>query len=654
MTVENQPVSGMPAEEPHGETNHLKVMAELPLEEREAYWYKHVYRGDVKQLTVRAVIMGMILGGVMSVSNLYVGLLTGWGFGVTITAGILAFAIFKALERILPGGHFTDLENNAMQSVASAAGTMSSAGLVSAIPALLLLNGTKLGNVELAVWIGAISLLGVVVAIPLKRQMINIDQLPFPSGIAAAETIKSLHGHGDEAIKKAKALGVGAFFGAVVAYFKDGNADLMNKLGFKALSALHLPASLPEDPSKFTFKGIGWDKLTLGADMSLMLYAAGAIIGIRTGLSLIVGAAINWFFIAPWLIANKIEVVKMVKGELHWVPVEGGLKQVASWTTWPGTGMLVIATLVGLALQWKSLARAFAGLGDIFKPNKPAPAADDIAAQIEPPGWWFVAGVAVAGVACIVVQAWLFHINALLGVISVLFAVVLSMVTTRVAGETDIAPLGAMGKMTQFFYAAASPGQPITNLMTANVTAGAASHTSDLLGDLKSGYILGAKPRQQFWAQLFGVAAGTLFCVPAYNLLVPNADVLGTKFAAPAALIWKSTAEALSFGLKAIPPSALHLAMYTIAFGVAVTLLENFVPKSRKFLPSPTGLGLGLVLPFGNSLSIFIGALVGWAIMKFAKKETSEYIIPVSSGIIAGESLMSVIIIALFVLLHIV
>jgi uncharacterized oligopeptide transporter (OPT) family protein len=658
MQLENQSTAAAAHDEHAPAVNHLQAMAALPIEERESYWYKNVYRGDVKQLTVRAVIMGMILGAVMSVSNLYVGLLTGWGFGVTITSGILAFAIFKIFEKILPGGHFTDLENNAMQSAASAAGTMSSAGLVSAIPALLLLNGTKLGNVELAVWIGAISFLGVIVAIPLKRQMINIDQLPFPSGIAAAETIKSLHGHGEEAMKKAKALAIGGAIGAFVAYFKDAHVELMNKLaatwaGAKSL-AVGIPPSLPTDPAKFQFKGIGWDKLTLGLDMSLLLYAAGAIIGMRTGLSLLIGATLNWFFIAPWLIENKVTVAKSVNGALTWAPVEGGLRQVAAWTTWPGTGMLVIATLVGLALQWKSLARAFAGLGDIFRPKKAAGVTDDVAARIEVPGAWFVIGLAITGVACIAVQYFLFNIHPVLGFVSVIFAVVLSMVTTRVAGETDIAPLGAMGKMTQFFYAGAAPGQAVTNLMAANVTAGAASHTSDLLGDLKSGYILGAKPRQQFFAQFFGVCAGTLACVPAYNLLVPNAEVLGTKFAAPAALIWKSTAEVLSFGLQAIPPSALYLAGFTVAFGVAVTLIENFFPQSRKFLPSPTGLGLGLVLTFGQSFAIFFGALVAWCIYKFAKKETSEYIIPVSSGIIAGESLMAVIIIALFVGLKIV
>ena len=249
-----------------------------------------------------------------------------------------------------------------------------------------------------------------------------------------------------------------------------------------------------------------------------------------------------------------------------------------------------------------------------------------------------------------VLQVWLFHINFFMAVLAVFLALILSMVVARVTGETDISPTGAMGKVTQLTYGAISPGQPITNLMTANVTAGAAIHSADLLTDLKSGYLLGAKPRQQFLAQLFGVLAGTVFCIPAYFLLVPNAEVLGTKFAAPGALVWKATAEALSKGLSSIPPTALQLAAFTIAFGVIVTLLEHFVPKAKKFLPTPTGLGLALVLPFADSFAIFLGALTAWILQK-ARPDTAErHTIPFSSGIIAGESIASVLIIAILVM----
>lgn len=638
-----------PHEDPNTEVAyHLKKLTELPVDDRESYWRTHVYRGNVQQLTVRGVIMGMLLGGVLSVSNLYVGLKIGWGFGVTITAGILAFAIFRALEKVLPGGHFTDLENNAMQSTASAAGAMSSAGLVSAVPALLLLNGQSIPSLWLAAWVGAISLLGVVVAIPLKRQMINIDQLPFPSGIAAAETIRSLHGEGDEAVKKARILGYAALLGAFVAYFKDAHTVITTKLsgavhlgmGLKPkLLALALPEAIHVPGS---FRGVVWEKLTTQFNVSLLLYAAGAIIGMRTGISVLVGAVLNWWILAPWLIANKIEASGKV--------IEGGFRGVVAWSTWPGTSMMVIATLVAVAFQWKSLARGFAGITDIFRPGAAAKM-DAEEAAIEVPGSWFLWGFGVAAILCVWLQWQLFGIHPALGVMSVLLAAVLSMVATRVSGETDIAPLGAMGKVTQFCYAAISPGSAVTNLMAANVTAGAASHTSDLLTDLKSGYLLGAKPRQQFLAQLFGVAIGTLVCVPVYNILVPNASVLGDKFAAPAAMVWKATAEVLAKGLSTLPPTAMMAAAIAIAFTVIWTLLEQLVPAWRRIPLSPTGVGLAFILPFSDSFAIFFGALVAWAFTAKYRELSDRYLVTISSGIIAGESIMAVVIIAVFKLM---
>ncbi|MFM8378783.1 MAG: OPT/YSL family transporter, partial [Planctomycetia bacterium] len=174
------------------------------------WWLDTVYAGDdAVQLSPRAVVTGMVIGGVMSISNLYVGLKTGWGLGVTITACIIAFAVFRFLESVVPAWRdrpFTILENYTMSSAASAAGYMSSAGLVSAVPALYLTTGRLLTWWEIGLWLAALSMLGVFMAIPLKRQLINVDQLPFPSGIATAETLRSMHGSGGEAVPKARAL----------------------------------------------------------------------------------------------------------------------------------------------------------------------------------------------------------------------------------------------------------------------------------------------------------------------------------------------------------------------------------------------------------------------------------------------------------------
>src|SRR4051812_44669985 len=155
-------------------------------EEIERHWFEKIYAGDdVKQLTLRSVITGMLLGGLMALSNLYVSLKTGWSLGVTVTAAILAFGIWTAIRGVLPRiAPFGPLENNAMQSVASAAGYMTGGGTVAAIPALMMVSDYKFTYLSMTVWIGVLAFLGVFVAIPLKRQMINIEQLRFPSGVA--------------------------------------------------------------------------------------------------------------------------------------------------------------------------------------------------------------------------------------------------------------------------------------------------------------------------------------------------------------------------------------------------------------------------------------------------------------------------------------
>ena len=129
-----------------------------------------------------------------TLSNLYIVLKTGWSFGVTITAGILAFVIFQLGKKLgLVKTEFGMLENNAMQSVASAAGYMTGGGTVAAIPGLMYLTHSPVPAHQIFVWITALAFLGVFVAIPMKRQMINQEQLRFPSGIAAAATLRSLH-----------------------------------------------------------------------------------------------------------------------------------------------------------------------------------------------------------------------------------------------------------------------------------------------------------------------------------------------------------------------------------------------------------------------------------------------------------------------------
>ena len=153
----------------------------------ETHWRTQVYVTGAPQLTVRAVIVGMLLGVVMCLSNLYVFFKTGWSMGVTITAAILAFATFQALQAFkLTRRPLGLLENNALTTVSSGAGYMTGGGNMAAFGALLMVTTVRPDTLSMVLWFAAIAALGVFAAIPIKRQLINKEALVFPTGTATA------------------------------------------------------------------------------------------------------------------------------------------------------------------------------------------------------------------------------------------------------------------------------------------------------------------------------------------------------------------------------------------------------------------------------------------------------------------------------------
>ncbi|MEN6404981.1 MAG: OPT family oligopeptide transporter [Thermoguttaceae bacterium] len=618
-------------------------------EDQARWWLENVYQGDqVRQFTPRAILSGMAIGGVMSISNLYVGLKTGWGLGVTITACVIAFAVFRVLEAIVPAYRrrpFTILENLTMSSAASAAGYISTAGLVSSIPALYMATGRVLTWWEMMLWLGAIAPLGVCMAIPLKRQLINIDQLPFPTGIATAETLKGIHAAGAEAMQKAKALLWTALAGCGVKIWANlGLIGLSLKERFslpqvwaERLERCTLPDALPIWPG-----GQGLiERLTIGFEGSTIMVAAGAIMGIRVGVSLLVGAVIYYGVLAPRLIEQGV------------IP-SGGYREIVKWILWPSTAMMVASGLLAFAMRWRTIARAFGELAAIF--GREGERRDPLA-DVEAPAWWFVLGVLLSGSACVALGMWRFQISWWMGIVAVALTFLLSIVAARATGETDITPISAMGKITQLAYGVISPSNMTTNLMTASITAGAASHSADLLTDLKSGYLLGSNPRRQTLAQFFGVVAGILFCVPIYTIVVktpaPAADGsqqaaaetnLGTaQLPAPSAKVWAAVAEVLNKGLGGLPRGTGWAMLIGGALGAVLTLAEEYLPRRWvRWLPSATGLGIAGVVPASNSISMFLGALIAWLWTKGNAESAEKYVISGSSGLIAGESLTGV------------
>ncbi len=641
----------------------------LNFDEKE--WYEKAFRGEkVPQLTVRAVVMGSVLGFFLSFTNLYVGLKTGWFLGVAITACILSFTIWSGLLKLgFAKTPMTILETNCMQSTASSAGYATGNSLVTAFPAMLMLSvsteapgGTQIAWPLIAAWVFFLAILGVSLAIPMKRNMINHERLTFPSGTAAAVTLHSLYSEASGALARGRALMIAAIVGAL------GPILFQLEILKKVVGGKIVRSSLLPDSSKIFdwlphLHAHGRDyplsQATIRLDHSAVLVGAGAIVGVRTCASMVLGG----LFVAFWLGPHAMD--------WEWVNPAGQLvaaasKPEAAWKEigiWLGAPMMVSAGLLAFALQWRTIVRAFTSMASDTKKDS-AEGADDaegatetteaLIARTEAPVKWLAWGVGFSGTAVSILAWKFFEVPFYYGILAVLLTFVLALVAARATGETDITPGGPLGKIMQLTYGVLIPQSTSANLMTASITSNASLACADLLNDLKSGYLLGAHPRRQFIAQLMGVFTGTIASTLGYFILVPNVHVFDSvdgadpKFAAPGAQQWKAVAELFKVGIQNLHPMARECIVAGVLIGAAFTLFEYFVPKDkRKWLPSATGIGLGLLLPFSVPLSFFIGAMIGWALESKKPKLAERFIVPIASGIIAGESIIGVIVTAI-------
>ncbi len=625
----------------------------------EAEWYQKAYRGDsVPQLTIRAIVMGSILGFLLAFTNLYIGLKTGWHLGVAITACLLSYLIGQGFLRV---GIFRTpmsiLENNCMQSTASAAGYSTGGTFVSAIAALLMISATpeNPGGEHLPIWVLVtwtffLAILGVTLAIPMKRNMINQEKLKFPSGLAAATTLQSLYADAADAARKGYALLFSAIFGAIwplIGELKLIPRTKVNEETGEEITELQ-PIIADEFPKFFDWvPAVGADRETgtpfLASDWRVkwdwnpVMIAAGMLVGMRVAAWMLIAAiSLAWVigpmgYDASWVNTQGETVFATTKPSTAW-------KEIGLWL---GAPIMVSSGLLSFLFQWKTIARAFKGFGK-------GGSQDDMTAKVEVPSNWFIIGTLVSGAGVIWIAADQFGVPWYYGILAVVLTFVLALVACRATGESDITPTGAMGKIMQITYGVLIPQSPTTNLMTAGITAGAASSSADLLNDLKSGYLLGANPRRQFIAQFLGIFAGTVATVVGFKMLIPDATAMlgeDPKFPAPAAVAWKAVADLFQHGIENMHPMHVAAIQIGLAIGAAVVIFEKIVPKQyKKWTPSATGLGLGFILSFYYPMSMFVGAVIAWAWQKNWKKSADNYLVSVSAGVIAGVSIIGVIV----------
>ncbi len=637
--------------------------------QKDRWWFEHVYRGNLPQLTFRSAVTGFLLGGILSATALYIGGKTGITIGVGLTSVILAFAVYRLLAGMGLGQDFTILENNCTQSIATAAGYMISP-LISSMAAYMLVTGRVVAWWQLIIWNVVISILGVLVAFPMKRRFINEDQLPFPEGRACGVVLDALYtGRADAGMFKAKLLGVtGGFTGLYQFLTSDG---WMRLVQFKMLrldtwAGLKEPWYLPERLDTYYYdlaaryalwtpKILGTDVRQLGLRFTLdaAMLGVGGLMGIRVATSCILGAFINFAVLAPIMIQRgDIKAYTNAAGKL--VPISRG-EIVNQWSLWWGVAMMVVGSLVGLLAKPELFTNALKSLRK--RPGAaPVAAADDPLASIELPLWMSFVGVPIFSV----LGAWVTHeffgVPWLLAFISLPLIFVLTVICTNSMALTSWTPTGALSKITQFSMGAIDRTNPASNLVPAGMTAEIASNAANLLSDIKPGYMLGAKPRQQAIGHVIGIFAGAVASTPLFFLLFLPPDSAGVRsvqtlvsdqFAMPGALQWKGVADLIAKGVSNLPLSAV-ISMIVAALTAATFEILRIKTKGR-FPISSVSVGLGVVLPPESSLAMWVGALVFWwqgrkqlAPGSRAHEIWVEGCEPICAGLISGAALVGI------------
>jgi uncharacterized oligopeptide transporter (OPT) family protein len=521
------------------------------------------------QLTFRAALAGVLLGALLAAGNVYMGLRTGlWETGV-VTATVIAAAVLPVLRR-----SFDPVEVTLVQAVAVSTGAVpAAAGLLGAVPGLALLGAAPPWWWVVPFGLGAGGL-GLVLAHGLRRRLLEEEALPFPSGVAAAEVLRTRGGTG------ARALGITGLLSAGLTALRESGLF----------------------PAAFLVPGRAGE-LGLGLAVSPMLLGAGAFIGLANAWALALGAGIAWLWLAPALLGWGI------------VP-DGSFASVTGWLLWPGVGLMLGGAVASLARDASAFKSSAADLRiaarGILRSRR-------------------LGGLGLLSVALLLISTRAgFGLGLASGALSILPALLAAIACARVTGKTDVAPAGEVGQVVQ--GAAGAFGLGAVGCTGAGaIAAGVASQSAVALWSLRAGSRTGVQPRAHGRAMLLGLATGAVVVVPLYELFLHAYALGSSELPAPTAVRWRALAE-LAGGTSALPPGATWALPAAIAAGLLLEVLRR-VPGGDR-VPSPGVLGLGFLVPAHYAVAMLVGA----GLAALATRRRGTRIEPIAAGAIAGES----------------
>ncbi len=580
-------------------------MSHAPLSESEVDLSQAKVRPPgAREFTLRGVLVAMAVAAVIGSAYPYVVLKLGFGPNIAVVSAFFGWLALAAISR----GGALRWESNLAQAAGTVAGQTAFMCVVLAAFDILIADGTigaehSFSPWQTFAWLTSAGMLGVFMAVPLRRHFIVDEKLPFPDGLAAGETLIVLDSRGAQARTAIQSMIAGLASSALVtwAYMRAWIAEIV-VIPVNSYSAL-------------TGVGFSWGLLTIGSGM---------IIGVRICANMFVGMALSWV-IAPVLLSDS------------GVLAPGFSKRdLLLWVMWPATGMMVAGGLTALFLNWRVLARTFKNLSGASADP------DELSLR------WVAVGSVLSVIAIVLIQ----HFALGMPIWEVLLALVLTiplmLVGLRVLGETNWGPISALSNLMQGVFGAVAPGNIPTNMAASGLTGTVAATSEGLVQSYKTGDMIGSKPRYLAYVQLMAVPIGAGATAIVYPLLRQQYGFTGENaLPSPISQKWVGFAKLLGKGIESIHESALWALGVGIVLGILFTVLEQ--RKSiRTWVPSPTGIGIGMLVPGFYVTSMFVGACIEWAFRRRDPKGTEGWMLPLASGFIAGEALIVVILSLLY------
>lgn len=557
----------------------------------------HIIRqGPYPELTLTAVFVGYILGALIALSIGYAALILGFSIEGSELAAILGFGILRGILN-----RSSIIENNVVQTVASAVNGASS-GMMFSVPAIFILGYDQTYFDPTLMVFGCIAgaFLGIAFIIPLRKQMIDYERLTYPGGVAVATILKS-PGAG---IKKAVLLLGAALLSAIVHYLSKHFG--VENWGMGAM------LGLPE------YLNITWyvSLLTVGV----------AFIAGKGGFAFIIGGYVCYFFIAPLL--SGFDLLPIENGEFVTDP---NILRVTLYRP-VGIGMLIGGALMGIILAFPLIKGAVKSMQNAAK-VKSAVSADEMPIKL-----LYVAIGGSAVVLCVIAILSTEEMGLMRGmfmaVIGTLWIWIAGVILSECIGRTNWSPLSGMTLIAITILIIISSGLGDTASVIASVVVGAAacvamSQATDLMLDLKTGYLVGATPKMQMTGQFLGAWLGPILIMLLIILLHQAYGLGSDQLPAP-------QGQALASMITGIQGGEVPLEKYIAGAGLGALLSA---------MSGGLGItvGLGFYLPFNIVLTYSLGTMLRLAVdAKMGKRYSEETGIPVAAGLIVGEALVGV------------